>query len=133
MAGALASKLERIKTRPDFLRVAAKGRKWAAPGLILQVRPRTAKDPARNQLGPEMIRVGFTCSRKVGGAVERNRAKRRLRAVVDEIMPAMAKTGCDYVVIGRRATIGRPFDMLKKDLVTALRKTGQLRAEEQPS
>ncbi|MDH5772870.1 MAG: ribonuclease P protein component [Rhodospirillaceae bacterium] len=120
----MASALLRIKRRPEFLRVASKGKKWAAPGLVIQAMktPRTTESDADN--AGEHLRIGFTVSRKVGNAVGRNRAKRRLRAVCNEIMPTLAKPGFDYVIIGRQATIKRPFDMLKQDLKNALNKTG---------
>jgi len=69
----------------------------------------------------DAIRIGFTCSKKVGNAVARNRAKRRLRAVSHEILPIHGKPGWDYVLIGRAEhTAKRPFDKLQLDLVRAL-------------
>ena len=70
-----------------------------------------------------MIRVGFTCSKKVGNAVARNRAKRRLREVARLILPTHGRAGWDYVLIGRHgATADRPFDELQGDLIYALKK-----------
>lgn len=66
------------------------------------------------------FRVGFTASRKVGSAVARNRARRRLRAAVREVMPDNARPGHDYVVIARRDALSRPFDELVGDLASAL-------------
>jgi len=86
----------------------------ARKGLVLQVCPRR---PA----GVAAPRVGFTASRKVGGAVERNRARRRLRAAVDRIMPAHAVPETDYVVIARMATLSRDFPGLLADLESAMR------------
>ena len=111
--------LTRLKNRRDFLRVAGARRKWGAPGLILQVRAHIEGHEAGDQL-----RVGFTVSRKVGGAVVRNRARRRLRAAAEEVLPTHAKRGKDYVIIGRGTTVKRPFDALVDDLTTALKRLG---------
>ncbi len=127
--------LVRLKRREEFLRVAGARRKWVAPGLILQAR--TAGLPARGLLGKggttgpvaigEGVRVGFTVSRKVGNAVARNRARRRLRAAAAEVMPRHAKAAHDFVVIGRSATLTRPYAALVGDLKTALRRLGAFR------
>lgn len=119
--------MQRLKRRPEFLRVARTQKKWAAPGLILQVRAHPADgNPARED---GLLRVGFTVSRKVGNAVARNRAKRRLRALAAEILPARALAGHDLVIIGRRETITRPWAKLKGDLLKALDKMGIARAQ----
>lgn len=103
--------IRRLKRRPEFLQVASSGQKSAMPGLVLQAHARGDADP---------IRVGFTASRKVGGAVQRNRAKRRLRAAVDRVLAAKGLAGRDYVVIARAETIKRPFPLLIDDLGRAL-------------
>lgn len=73
--------------------------------------------------GKPTIRVGFTCSKKVGNAVVRNRAKRRLRAIAREFLPVAGQPGWDYVLIGRaEATAVLPFDDLRRDLAHALRR-----------
>ena len=108
-----------LKKRSDFLRVRAAGRRWAAPGLVLQAAPAPEGDADAGQ-----VRVGYTASRRVGNAVARNRAKRRLRAAVAHVMPASAQSGCDYVVIARAATLTRPFDALIGDLTAALARVG---------
>jgi len=120
------SPLPRLKRRAEFLRIAGSGRKSVTPGLILQVAPRpVATAEARSSV--PALRVGFTASRKVGIAVERNRARRRLRAAVAQVMPLHAAPDHDYVLVARAATARRPFAALKGDLETALRQTGAYR------
>ena len=118
------SDLGRLKRRAEFLRVASAGRKSVTPGLILQVAPQpdTAVSPEGSAL-----RVGFTASRKVGIAVERNRARRRLRAAVEQVMALHAAPGRDYVLIARAGTVRRPFAALLGDLEAALRHAGAYR------
>lgn len=114
--------VERLTKRPEFLRVAGANRKWVAPGLILQARP--CEDAATEADGAtaKPARLGITVSRKVGNAVQRNRARRRLRAVAREVVPEVGRPGFDYVVIGRKATLTRPYAALVEDLRTAMRK-----------
>jgi len=118
----------RLKTRPQFLKVAAARRKWVTPGLVLQAarRQHGADRAAPESLPPagepEAVRVGFTVTRKVGNAVTRNRAKRRLRAAAAEVFPRCGRSGTDYVVIGRLGTLTRPFDALLSDLEQAIEK-----------
>ena len=83
------------------------------PGFILQIRNRGDDDPR--------IRVGFTCSKKVGNAVARNRAKRRLREIARLVLPQHGAPGHDYVLIGRAGvTATRPFEQMLDDLRKAL-------------
>jgi ribonuclease P protein component len=125
--------LLRLKKRADFLRIAALRRKWATPGLILQVAPPPDTDGTEpSEPKADALRVGFTVSKKVGNAVARNRAKRRLRAAVDEIFPTLARPDHDYVVIGRQETVVRQYSLLLQDLRTALKRVGALRAEAKP-
>ena len=111
----------RLKRRAEFLRVAASRRKWAAPGLILQAAP---AEPQADEASAHAIRVGFTCSKKVGNAVARNRAKRRLRAAAREVIGLEAAPSHDYVLIGRTETLRRPYALLLQDLRTALKRVG---------
>jgi ribonuclease P protein component len=109
--------LETLQNRSDFLK-ANHGKRQGTPGFLLQARKR-----AGDEATPEMIRIGYTCSKKVGNAVERNRAKRRLREVARLVLPLEGKAGWDYVLIGRReVTAIRPFETLKRDLSGALGK-----------
>lgn len=115
MRTAGAQHLQRLLQRADFLK-AARASKAAFPGLVLQVRAR-AKDEADAGDRP---RVGFTASKKVGGSVVRNRARRRLRAVAWDVLGCRARSGHDYVLIARAATPVRPYDALLADLSGAL-------------
>ncbi len=115
----MAARIARLKERKDFLRVAAARRRWATPGLVLQAAPMP-----RAAAAGAPLRVGFTASKRVGGAVARNRAKRRLRAAVARVMPVRAASGHDYVVIARTTTLTRPFESLVEDLTTALGRVG---------
>ena len=105
--------LTQIVKRADFLSVQSRGKKWVSHGLIVQTRP--------NNL--EQKRIGYTVSKRVDkSAVKRNRIKRRLRAVAADILPAHAKGGQDYVLVGRPATASRSYDSLCNDLRWCLRK-----------
>ena len=117
-------RLGRLKRRPEFLRVAAAGRRCSTPGVLVQAE--ASRDAASPEAPP---RVGFTVSRKVGGAVVRNRAKRRLRAVAAELLPALGQPATDYVLIGRQATPTRPYALLKADLAEALRRLANSRGK----
>jgi ribonuclease P protein component len=110
------SAISTMKKRRDFLACASRGRRMGLPGLMLQARRRGADEAAEAP-----VRVGFTASKKVGGAVRRNRAKRRLRAAAREVMPCAARPGWDYVLIGlREATADRPWPELLSDLERGL-------------
>jgi ribonuclease P protein component len=105
-----------ITKRRDFI-AASKARRWSAPGLTLQGRKRRDAEPC----GPDALRVGYTCSKKVGNAVARNRAKRRLRAAAMAVLPQLGRPGWDYVLIGRaEATADRVFADLIGDLEKAI-------------
>ncbi|HXE28066.1 MAG TPA: ribonuclease P protein component [Stellaceae bacterium] len=107
--------LARLKRRPEFLAVAASRRRWVAPGLILQA----ARRPEDSDL-PPVPRIGFTASRKVGIAVVRNRARRRLKAAAEQVLPQHGAPGFDYVAIARTETATRPFAELVADMTTAM-------------
>lgn len=84
------------------------------PGFVLLVRPRDDGDPA--------IRLGITVTKKIGGAVVRNRMKRRFRSLAREILPGKGVAGADHVLIGRQGGIERDFALLRKELEQALAK-----------
>ncbi|SPH22469.1 Ribonuclease P protein component [Ascidiaceihabitans donghaensis] len=114
MPAAGSSRLDVLKKRADFLR-AARAKHIPTKGFVLQYRARGDDAP---------MRVGFTCSKKVGNAVARNRAKRRLREIAQAILPHHGKHGTDYVLIGRfERTAQRPFTDLLDDLRRALANT----------
>ncbi len=116
--------IDRLTKRAEFLQ-AARGKRAAMPGLVLQMRVRSpvnARTSASQGHDPDPCRVGFTVTKKVGNAVVRNRAKRRLRAAAEAILPRYGLPGRDYVVIGRAGTLTRPFALLLGDLERALAK-----------
>jgi len=127
-----ANRLRRLRRRPEFLRVQRNGRRFATPGLVLQAcpvhQPATLSGPAGSSGSAHLddIGIGFTASKKVGNAVARNRARRRLKALVREHMPTAAKPGVDYVVIARQGTITRPWPALQQDFMAALKRLKML-------
>jgi ribonuclease P protein component len=108
----------RLKQRADFL-AAAGGAKIATAAFVLQGRHRDDEGPAR---------VGFTVSRKVGTAVERNRVRRRLREVVRCLRADALRPGYDYVLVGRRTALNRPFEQMIEDFTSALRRLERQRS-----
>jgi len=104
--------MERLRHRADFL-AAARGAKVPATPFVLQVRERRDGGP---------VRIGFTVSKKVGNSVERNRVRRRLREIVRRAEAAPMRSGHDYVLIGRRAALGLPFDRMIEEFDRALRR-----------
>jgi ribonuclease P protein component len=104
--------MERLKQRADFI-AAAGGTKVPAAAFVLQARKRADQGP---------VRFGFTVSKKVGNAVERNRVRRRLKEIVRLSDPNRMHSGHDYVLVGRRAALKLPFDRITKDFEGALRR-----------
>lgn len=111
--------LQVIQKRRDFL-AAARARKWAASSLVLQGRKRQEFETSE-KVPEDAIRVGFTASKKVGNAVARNCAKRRLREAARALLPIMGRPGWDYVLIARAgATAALPYEKLLEDLKSAI-------------
>ncbi len=104
--------MERLRQRADFV-AAATGAKASTAAFVLQARKRGDSGP---------IRVGFTVTKKVGSAVERNRVRRRLKSVVSRSATGRMRDGHDYVLVGRRAALELPFDRLVEEFNSALRR-----------
>ena len=102
--------IERLKKRADFL-ACAKAPSCAKGAVLIQARPRDETP---------LIRAGFTATKRIGGAVERNRAKRRMREAARLLLPELAKPGHDYVFIARGGAITRPWARLLDDVKSAL-------------
>lgn len=107
----IATTIHRLTSRPQFL-AAAKGVSLARGAVVVQRLDRQDGDPD--------VRVGFTATRKVGGAVVRNRAKRRLREAARALVGQYGAPGSDYVLIARMGTVGREWDRLLDDVKSAL-------------
>lgn len=113
----MKTEVGRLKRRADFLRLARQRRKAVTPGMLLQAAPTPDALCDDGQ-----VRVGFTVSKKVGNAVRRNRAKRRLRALVAELFPDHVIPGHDIAVIGRFDTVDRSYSKLRRDMISTMRR-----------
>lgn len=105
----------RLKTRAEFLRV-RDGRVWRSKSLVLQARRRSGGIAPAG----DMTRFGFTATKRLGNAVTRNRARRRLKETVRLEARAHARPGYDYVVIARHGAVSQPFEHIQKELRHAL-------------
>jgi len=109
--------MERLKRRTDFRAIAQAGVRAPAKAFVLQALRRDAAAP-----DSAPVRIGFTVSRQVGNAVERNRVRRRLREAVRLKPEAAFAPGYDYVLIGRRSALTCPFGDIARELDGALRR-----------
>lgn len=107
----------RLRKRAEFLR-ARNGRSWAARSLVLQAHRRSGDEAGEP-------RFGFTATKRLGSAVQRNRARRRLKEAVRMVAPRNARVGYDYVVIARQPVLRHAFPDIVKELQTALKKVHQ--------
>jgi len=121
----MTARLSRLKTRAEFLRVAAARSRAARPGLVLQAAARPDEPEGE-------LRIGYTASKRVGNAAVRNRAKRRLRAAAASVLPLHGRAGTDYVLIAREGTGARPYAALLADLEGALRQLARPQSARQP-
>jgi ribonuclease P protein component len=112
-------RLMRLKKRKDFLYAASNGRKCVTHSVVLQA-IETPENLFEKPVGS--MRVGFTATKKLGNAVIRNRAKRRMRAVAGQVLPQYGRAGTDYVLIGRSLCVQSGYDTLCRDLIYALKK-----------
>lgn len=116
-----------LTRRADFVAAAQSGSKFVKPSLIVQMRKR-----AQDERSFSPIRIGFTATKTLGGAVVRNRVKRRLRSACGKLMPELGVTGCDYVFIGRQAAYKGTFDDLIRDMKHALKRLADMVMEPTP-
>lgn len=117
-------KLTTLKKRPEFLRLRG-GARCQTPFFVLESRLRAERE---SSVSPP--RFGFTVTKLLGGAVDRNRIRRRLKAAVTAVAGQSAQHGRDYVLIARKAAIDAPFDILKKDLERAFYRVHHASARE---
>ncbi len=107
--------LTTLKSRSEFLAVRG-GVKSSVPACLMEAKPRAASSPA-----PSGPRFGFTVTKKLGGAVVRNRIRRRLKAAVPSLAAQEAKDSYDYVIVARSAALDRPYADIVSDLTRAFR------------
>jgi ribonuclease P protein component len=106
-----AVSIERLKKRSEFL-ACAQAPSCARGSVVVQARPRGDDQP--------LVRAGFTATKRIGGAVERNRAKRRMREAARQLLPQFGRPGVDYVFIARGGVTRRPWARLLDDVKSAL-------------
>jgi len=106
--------INKLKSRKDFLRVQSSGNKIVSSSFIIQ--------NLKNVENETPSRFGFTASKKVGGAVQRNKAKRRMRSLVYEMKNIFEQLGQDYVLIAKKETVNKKYSEIKNDLLKAVKK-----------
>lgn len=106
-----APAIQRLTKRPEFL-ACAQAPSCARGAVVIQARPRDDDRP--------LVRAGFTATKRIGGAVQRNRAKRRMREAARLLLPDLGRPGFDYVFIARGGVTTRPWVRLLDDMKSAL-------------
>lgn len=104
----------RLKNRQDFVRLSRLGVRKVLSAMIVLA----SRSPCSSS---SLVRVGFTASRKIGGAVKRNRAKRRMRSLIQEILKDLNLSGIDFVFIAREKILTLSFNALKQELEQAIK------------
>lgn len=137
-----------LKKRSEFLRIRG-GARWSTPTVTVETKPRPAPSgaepepdrppplsrgtPAAGKPAADVARFGYTVTKKLGGAVQRNRIRRRLKAAVEEMAAEHCRAGFDYVLIAKAAALTTPFGALKKDLEAAFDRVHHPRREKRRS
>lgn len=109
-------RISTLKKRAEFQRIRGGGRA-SLPAFVLEGKARVA-----TAVGAQTPRFGFTVTKKLGGAVVRNRIRRRLKAALSEVAERLADPSFDYVVVARDIALTRPFDALRSDLAAAFQR-----------
>lgn len=123
-------KTSTLKKRSHFLAAAASGVRWVAPGFILQIGKVADLEQGQPAFAVDTLHFGLTASRKIGNAVVRNRARRRLRAIAQEILAAKADLSHYYVLVARKDTTNSlKRSVLVGDVEKALRRFSLLRVQ----
>ena len=113
-----SAKIGRLKKRQEFQDIQLSGESWVSSSIIVQY-----KYDDNSAVDDAPLRVGFTVSKKTSKlAVERNRIKRRLRALVQDVLPEKGRGGEAYVLIGRKETLNVPYERLRKDFIWCLKR-----------
>lgn len=124
-----------LRRRQEFLAVAASGFKWVRPGVVIQFLPDSQRDDDSHRDSDSikaqtsssgLLRFGLTATKRMGNAVVRNRARRRLRAIAIDMLPQAPLPSGDYVLIAREGIVGRTHDELCEDVRTCLRHLARL-------
>lgn len=111
-----------LKKRSDFQKIAKEGQKWVCPFFVLQVMKRDLVSPYVSALPDNVVVYGITASKRTGNAVKRNRAKRRMRSLVAEMLAGQVKTEFAYIVVAREKLNEASYEDLKKNMTWCLKK-----------